>query len=117
MIRRILPSAPGTLLARLFRPFSATPSNPANAPEVAKSTEKKKVDIVIDESEIEENFIKGGGPGGQKINKSVSCVQLKHLPTGIIIKVGIVLSLVVSLIARLSGSENCSRIGKKLANY
>ena len=39
------------------------------------------------ESEIEESFIKGSGPGGQSVNKSSNCVQLKHLPTGIIIKV------------------------------
>ncbi|KAL2162649.1 hypothetical protein VTH06DRAFT_6485 [Thermothelomyces fergusii] len=38
------------------------------------------------ESEIEEAFIKGSGPGGQKINKTSSAVQLKHLPTGIVVK-------------------------------
>ncbi len=48
---------------------------------------KRKQEIVLDEKDLEELFIKGGGPGGQKINKSVSCVQLKHKPTGIIIKV------------------------------
>ncbi|KAG7289599.1 hypothetical protein NEMBOFW57_005970 [Staphylotrichum longicolle] len=38
------------------------------------------------ESEIEESFLKGSGPGGQKINKTNSAVQLKHLPTGIVVK-------------------------------
>ncbi|KAI1193795.1 RF-1 domain-containing protein [Nemania serpens] len=38
------------------------------------------------EHEIEEAFLKGSGPGGQKINKTNSAVQLKHLPTGIVIK-------------------------------
>lgn len=38
------------------------------------------------DSEIEENFLKGSGPGGQKINKTSSAVQLKHLPTGIVVK-------------------------------
>ncbi|KAF2268972.1 peptidyl-tRNA hydrolase domain-containing protein, partial [Lojkania enalia] len=42
---------------------------------------------VILDSEIEENFLKGSGPGGQKINKTSSAVQLKHLPTGIVIKI------------------------------
>ncbi|KAH9832809.1 RF-1 domain [Teratosphaeria destructans] len=38
------------------------------------------------ETEIEESFLKGTGPGGQKINKTSSAVQLKHLPTGIVVK-------------------------------
>ncbi|KAI1312762.1 RF-1 domain-containing protein [Xylaria venustula] len=38
------------------------------------------------EEEIEESFLKGSGPGGQKINKTNSAVQLKHLPTGLVIK-------------------------------
>ena len=41
---------------------------------------------VIDENEITESFLKGSGPGGQKINKTSSAVQLKHLPTGIVVK-------------------------------
>lgn len=40
---------------------------------------------LIKEEEIEEKFIKGGGPGGQKINKTNSKVQLTHLPTGIVV--------------------------------
>ncbi|QBZ64758.1 hypothetical protein PoMZ_06457 [Pyricularia oryzae] len=38
------------------------------------------------ETEIEESFLKGSGPGGQKINKTNSAVQLKHIPTGIVVK-------------------------------
>ncbi|KAK3698384.1 hypothetical protein LTR37_016954, partial [Vermiconidia calcicola] len=41
---------------------------------------------VIDENEIIESFLKGSGPGGQKINKTSSAVQLKHLPTGLVVK-------------------------------
>ena len=41
---------------------------------------------VIDENEITESFLKGSGPGGQKINKTSSAVQLKHGPTGIVVK-------------------------------
>ena len=40
----------------------------------------------IDETKITESFLKGTGPGGQKINKTSSAVQLKHLPSGIVIK-------------------------------
>ncbi|WP_018971139.1 peptide chain release factor family protein [Rubritalea marina] len=35
---------------------------------------------------ITEKFILGSGAGGQKINKSASCVYLKHHPTGIEVK-------------------------------
>ena len=41
---------------------------------------------VIKEEDIEEAFLKGSGPGGQKINKTSSAVQLKHLPTGLVVK-------------------------------
>lgn len=37
----------------------------------------------IDPAEIEERFVRGAGPGGQKINKTSSTVWLRHGPTGI----------------------------------
>jgi hypothetical protein len=37
----------------------------------------------LDDSEFREAFVKGSGPGGQKINKVMSCVQLTHIATGI----------------------------------
>ncbi len=40
----------------------------------------------IYEKEIEEKFIRSSGSGGQKVNKTSTCVYLKHLPTGIEIK-------------------------------
>ncbi len=40
----------------------------------------------IKEGDLIERFILGSGSGGQKINKTSSCVYLKHLPTGIEIK-------------------------------
>jgi protein subunit release factor B len=36
--------------------------------------------------DLEEKFILGSGKGGQKVNKTSSCVYLKHIPTGIEIK-------------------------------
>lgn len=41
----------------------------------------------IHEKDLREEFIKGFGPGGQKTNKSNNCVVLKHLPTGMVVKV------------------------------
>lgn len=36
--------------------------------------------------DISEKFIVGGGKGGQKINKTASCVLLKHNPSGTIVR-------------------------------
>lgn len=40
------------------------------------------------EDDIEESFILGGGPGGQKTNKTSNVVRLKHEPSGINIRFG-----------------------------
>nr|XP_014714276.1 mitochondrial translation release factor in rescue isoform X3 [Equus asinus]XP_044631938.1 mitochondrial translation release factor in rescue isoform X3 [Equus asinus] len=40
----------------------------------------------LDESELEEQFVKGHGPGGQATNKTSNCVVLKHMPSGIVVK-------------------------------
>lgn len=40
----------------------------------------------LKEEDIEEEFMRGGGPGGQAVAKTNNCVQLKHKPTGIVIK-------------------------------
>ncbi|MDD5484241.1 MAG: peptide chain release factor-like protein [Kiritimatiellae bacterium] len=36
--------------------------------------------------DLRETFVRGAGRGGQKINKTSSCVQLLHLPTGLMVK-------------------------------
>ena len=40
----------------------------------------------VSEDDFEEMFIRASGPGGQKINKTSSCVFLRHMPTGIVVK-------------------------------
>jgi len=40
----------------------------------------------IHERDIEEKFIRSSGSGGQKINKTSTCVYLRHNPTGIEVK-------------------------------
>ena len=39
--------------------------------------------IDLREEDLEEHFIRGSGSGGQKINKTSSCVVLRHRPTGL----------------------------------
>jgi peptide chain release factor len=40
----------------------------------------------IREEDISESFIRSGGKGGQHVNKTSTCVYLKHVPTGIEVK-------------------------------
>jgi len=44
-------------------------------------------DITIDipESDIEFKAVRASGPGGQHVNKTSSAVQIKHIPTGIVV--------------------------------
>lgn len=42
--------------------------------------------LAITEEDLDERFVLGSGSGGQKINKTASCVQLRHGPTGIEIR-------------------------------
>lgn len=56
-------------------------------------TPKKETELLnrmarnaINESDLEEKFIRSGGPGGQSVNRSSTCVYIKHLPSGVEVK-------------------------------
>ncbi|MBN1436334.1 MAG: peptide chain release factor-like protein [Sedimentisphaerales bacterium] len=38
------------------------------------------------ESDMKESFVRSSGPGGQRVNKTSSCVYLRHEPTGLEVK-------------------------------
>lgn len=52
------------------------------SPEVLKKAAK----LSVFAEDISEKFIRGSGSGGQKINKTSSCVWLRHEPTKIEVK-------------------------------
>lgn len=55
-----------------------------------KFKSKQKLDRskvpVLNENDLEEQFVRGSGPGGQATNKTNNAVFLKHKSTGLIVK-------------------------------
>lgn len=47
---------------------------------------QKAAALKISPQDIVEQFVRGSGKGGQKVNKTSSAVLLRHLPTGTIVK-------------------------------
>ncbi|HOP85634.1 MAG TPA: peptide chain release factor-like protein [Syntrophorhabdaceae bacterium] len=58
----------------------------AVSPEKQKRLFEKMETLGIKNEDIIEKFIHSGGPGGQNVNKTSTCVYLKHIPTGIEVK-------------------------------
>ncbi len=54
--------------------------------EKEKSLREKLESLGIYEKDIEESFIRSRGRGGQNVNKTATCVYLKHVPTGLEVK-------------------------------
>ena len=58
------------------------------SPEKIEAIRKLMEEASVYEDDLEESFILGGGPGGQKTNKTSSVVRLSHGPSGVAVKVG-----------------------------
>ena len=43
----------------------------------------RMVSLGVREEDLEERFVRSGGPGGQHVNKVSTCVELVHRPTGL----------------------------------
>lgn len=58
------------------------------SPETIEKIKSLMADASVFEEDLDEQFILGGGPGGQKTNKTSSVVRLSHEPSGVAVKVG-----------------------------
>jgi len=54
--------------------------------EKREALREKMESLGIHEKDIVEKFVRSTGKGGQKVNKTSTCVYLKHMPTGIEVK-------------------------------
>ena len=76
--------------------------------------EQRMKKLGIKNDDLIEKFILGSGKGGQKINKTSSCVYLKHIPTGIEIKCQEDRSRAMNRF--FARRELCNRIEEKMEN-
>ncbi len=69
----------------LFKSFMKIPVFPVSE---VKQQELKELmaHLGIQEQDLFEEFLRGGGPGGQKINKTSVAVQLTHVPSGVVVR-------------------------------
>ena len=61
-------------------------ANPFISKKKEQALKEKMRSLSIFEKDIKESFIRSGGRGGQNVNKTSTCVYLKHLPTEIEVK-------------------------------
>ncbi len=58
----------------------------AISPEKQKALQAALLRLEIRQEDVIERFIRSGGAGGQKVNKTSTAVYLKHIPTGLEVK-------------------------------
>ncbi|HPN09566.1 MAG TPA: peptide chain release factor-like protein [Syntrophales bacterium] len=56
------------------------------SPEKEAALAARMAALGVTEDEFRETFVRSSGPGGQKVNKTATCVHLVHLPTGLAVK-------------------------------
>ena len=58
------------------------------SPETIEKVRSLMDEATVFEEDLEESFILGGGPGGQKTNKTSNVVRLEHGPSGLAVRCG-----------------------------
>jgi peptide chain release factor len=56
------------------------------SPEKDQALKERMAKLHIREEDLVEKFIRSQGHGGQNVNKTSTCVYLKHVPTGVEVK-------------------------------
>ncbi len=56
------------------------------SPEKEKALMDRMSSLGVAEKDLEETFVRSSGPGGQKVNKTSTCVFIRHIPTGLSVK-------------------------------
>lgn len=51
-----------------------------------KALASRMARLGLKEADLQESFVRSGGRGGQNVNKTSTCVYLKHKPTGLEVK-------------------------------
>ncbi len=59
-----------------MNPFQSSPDNLA----------QRMAALGVREADVEESFVRSGGHGGQNVNKTSTCVMLRHAPTELRVK-------------------------------
>jgi peptide chain release factor len=54
--------------------------------EKARALEARLAALGVRAEDLDEQFVRSGGKGGQNVNKVATCVVLRHLPTGTVVK-------------------------------
>jgi peptide chain release factor len=82
------------------------------SPEKESQLLQRMAALGLRESDLQEEFIRGGGPGGQKTNKTSSTVCLRHKPTGLEVRCARERSQ--SLNRFLARRELCDKLAEKI---
>ncbi|MCD4811831.1 peptide chain release factor 2 [bacterium] len=95
--------------------------------EIIPILEKIDTDIEIPENDIEFKAVRASGPGGQKVNKTSSAVQITHTPTGITVHSSTqrnqlqnrenAMNLLKSKLAKILEEERIEEIDQIKGNY
>ena len=56
------------------------------SPEKERALIERMERLGVSEGDLRETFVRSSGPGGQKVNKTSSCVHLVHMPSGLSVK-------------------------------